>query len=298
VNERFAGKVAVVTGAGSGIGRAITRRFVDEGGSVVGGDIEEPALSSLAAELTGRVFTARCDVTSEAEVASLVSAAGDRFGRLDAMFNVAGGSRPGLIVDLTEADWDFTVDLCLKGVFFGTKHAARHMVAAERRGTIVNIASLNSEVPMFFGSAYSAAKAGVASLGASAALELAEHGIRVATVSPGLTDTPLIAPMMQLPGVEAAFMERIPLRRPAAPDDVAAAALFLASDDAGYITGVNLFVDGGWAHTAYPDLRRFVAPLVAEPEGTARSMGVLSEATARAAAAIDHLGDETSSSDR
>jgi NAD(P)-dependent dehydrogenase (short-subunit alcohol dehydrogenase family) len=112
---------------------------------------------------------------------------------------------------------------------------------------------------MVFGAAYSAAKAGVASLGQSAAIELGDLGIRVNTVSPGLTDTPLIGPMMSIPGADAAFANQIPLRRPARPDDIAGAATFLASDDAAYINGVNLFVDGGWEHTAYPDLRRVMA---------------------------------------
>jgi NAD(P)-dependent dehydrogenase (short-subunit alcohol dehydrogenase family) len=111
---------------------------------------------------------------------------------------------------------------------------------------------------MVFGAAYSAAKAGVASLTQSAAIELGDPGIRVNTVSPGLTATPLIGPMMSIPGAEAAFMQQIPLRRPAQPDDIAAAAAFLAGNDAAYITGVNLFVDGGWEHTAYPDLRRTI----------------------------------------
>jgi meso-butanediol dehydrogenase / (S,S)-butanediol dehydrogenase / diacetyl reductase len=183
-------------------------------------------------------------------------------------FNVAGGSRPALIVDMTEEDWDFTVDLCLKGVFFGVKHAARQMIAGGAGGSIVNIASLNSRVPMFFGSAYSAAKAGVVSLGQSAALELGEHGIRVATVSPGLTDTPLVQPMTSLPNVHAAFIERIPLRRAATPEDIAAAALFLGSDDASYISGVNLFVDGGWEQTGYPDMRPLIADILANAESS------------------------------
>ena len=121
---------------------------------------------------------------------------------------------------------------------------------------------------MVFGAAYSAAKAGVASVTQSAAIELGGSGIRVNTVSPGLTATPLIGPMMSIPGAEGAFMQQIPLRRPAQPDDVAGAALFLVSDDATYITGVNLLVDGGWEHTAYPDLRRLMASGVA-PDGPA-----------------------------
>jgi NAD(P)-dependent dehydrogenase (short-subunit alcohol dehydrogenase family) len=263
--ERFEGRSAVVTGAGSGIGRAIARRFAAEGGFVVAGDIDDGGLAGLASELGERVVTVRADVTVEADVASLVATAVERGGALHAMFNVAGGARQALLTDMTEEDWDFTVDLCLKGVFFGVKHAARQMVGARRGGVIVNIASLNSRVPMVFNAAYSAAKAGVASLSGSAAIELGDDGIRVATVSPGLTDTPLVAPILGMASMRAAFMERIPLRRPARPEDIAAAALFLASDDAAYITGVNLFVDGGWEHAAYPDLRRLLADAVAIP---------------------------------
>lgn len=255
-DQRFAGRHAVVTGAASGIGRAIARRFVADGGTVTAGDIDEDGLRSLQDELGDAVAVRRSDVTSEDDVAELIALGTDR--GLDAMFNVAGGNRPGLITETAEADWDFTVALCLKSVFFGVKHAARRMSTDGTRGAIVNVASLNSRVPMVFGAAYSAAKAGVASLTQSAAIELGDVGIRVNTVSPGLTATPLIGPMMSIPGAEAAFMQQIPLRRPAQPDDIAAAAAFLAGDDAAYITGVNLFVDGGWEHTAYPDLRRMI----------------------------------------
>jgi len=263
---RYEGKVALVTGAGSGIGRAIATRFAAEGGRVAAGDIDGAGLQSLQTELGDQVATVQGDVTSEADVEALVATCADRFGSVDAAFNVAGAARPALIVDMTEEDWDFTVDLCLKGVFFGVKHQARRMIDAGRGGSIVNIASLNSRVPMFFGSAYSAAKAGVVSLGQSAALELGEHGIRVATVSPGLTDTPLVASMTGLPQVNAAFMARIPLQRPAQPEDIAAAALFLASADGAYISGVNRFVDGGWEQTGYPDMRPLIADILANAE--------------------------------
>lgn len=263
---RFDNKVAAVTGGASGIGRAVVRRWVAEGGRVAAGDVNLEGLAALQSELGDSVATVPCDVTREAEVQLLVATATERLGGLDAMFNIAGGSRGSLIMEMTEEDWDFTVDLCLKGVFFGTKHAARAMIAAGTRGAIVNIASLNSRVPMFFGSAYSAAKAGVASLGQSAALELAEHGIRVNTVSPGLTDTPLVAPLTGFDSVRQAYMERIPMKRAATPEDIAATSLYLASDDAEYVTGVNLFVDGGWEQTGYPDLRPYFPEIVAAME--------------------------------
>jgi len=266
-SSRFEGRTAVVTGAASGIGRAIARRVVAEGGSVIAGDVDEDGLRSLRDELGGAVEVLRCDVTDEGAVVGLIERSADR--GLDAMFNVAGGNRPGLITDMTEADWDFTVSLCLKSVFFGVKHAARQMTAAGTGGAIVNIASLNSRVPMVFGAAYSAAKAGVVSLTQSAAIELGDRGIRVSAVSPGLTATPLIGPMMSIPGADEAFMQQIPMGRPAQPDEIAGAALFLASDDAAYITGVNLFVDGGWEHTAYPDLRRVMASGAAAVGGDA-----------------------------
>lgn len=255
---RFDGRTAVVTGAASGIGRAIAQRYVAEGGLVVAADIDTGGLDSLQAEVGDAVSTRRCDVTVEAEVAALVAAGVERAGRFDVMFNVAGGQRPAPLVDMSETDWDFTVALCLKSAFFGTKYAGRAFVAAGSAGSVVNIASLNSRVPMIYGGAYSAAKAGVVSLTETAAIELGERGIRVNAVSPGLTDTPLVAPVLAMPQVHAAYMERIPMRRAATPADIAAAATFLASDDAAYINGVNLFVDGGWEHTAYPDLSKAI----------------------------------------
>jgi meso-butanediol dehydrogenase / (S,S)-butanediol dehydrogenase / diacetyl reductase len=260
-STRYSGKVAVVTGAASGIGQAIARRLVHEGGAVVAGDIAEGGLEKLVAELGERCLPVTCDVTREADVEGLIAAAMNHFGGLHAAFNVAGGARPALIVDMTEEDWDFTVDLCLKGVLFGMKHAGRQMIANGAGGAIVNISSLNSRVPMHFGSAYCAAKAGVAMLSQCGALELGEHGIRVSAVSPGLTVTPLVQPLLDVPAALQAYLDRIPLGRPAQPEDIAASALFLASDEASYISGVNLFVDGAWEQTAYPDLRPFIAGL-------------------------------------
>ncbi|MEN9504864.1 MAG: hypothetical protein RI958_790 [Actinomycetota bacterium] len=254
MNGPFDGRHAVVTGAASGIGRAIVQRLVAAGASVVAGDIDVEGLATLHDELGRLVVPVVSDVTVEDEVAALVAACSERFGSVDAMFNVAGGARVAPLIEMSADDWDFTVGLCLRGTFFGVKHAGRAM-AAQGGGAIVNIASLNARVPMQFNGAYSAAKAAVVSLTHTAAIELGDAGVRVNAVLPGLTDTPLSAPMVALPAARQAFMDRIPLRRAALPDDIAAAAVFLAGDDASYITGTELVVDGGWERTAYPDLR-------------------------------------------
>ena len=260
-NGRFESKVGIVTGGASGIGRAITKRLVAEGAKVIVGDINEASLDSAKREFGNAIACATVDVRIEPQVEAMTKAATDRFGRLDVAFNAAGLGGFGEITELSEADWDLVVDICLKGVFLSVKHEARAMIAHGRGGAIVNVASLNSHVPMYGGVAYCCAKAGVEMLSRNAALELAPKHIRINTVSPGLTDTPLTAAMHNIAGVEGAYMDRIPMRRWGTPDDMAAAALFLASDDAGYITGSNLFVDGGWETTGYPNLQPFVGQL-------------------------------------
>lgn len=256
MNDRFAGKTAVVTGAASGIGEAITARLLAEGATVAGLDVAKDALDRMAGEYGDVFLPTPADVTVEAEVEAAVAAAADRFGRIDLAFNVAGASRVGAIVDLDEADWDFTVDLVQKGVFLCTKHEARHIRASGRGGAIVNVSSLNAVVPMPAGSPYSTGKAGVVMFSKTAAVELAPDGIRVNAVLPGLVDTPLVAPVMAYEPAKEMFLERIPAARPATPEEIAGPCLYLASDDASYITGASLVVDGGWELTNYPDLRK------------------------------------------
>lgn len=258
---RFAGKVAIVAGGASGIGLAIARRLRAEGGCVVIGDVNRDRLRAVEAELGEGVAVAACDVTREAEVEALVATAVTRFGAVNTAFNVAGASRPGYIVDLPEEDWDFTVDLCLKGVFLGMKHQARQMMRQGAGGSVVNIASLNAHVPMHAGSAYVSAKAGVEAISKNGALEFAPYGIRVNAILPGLVQTPLTRAHFDDPARIAAFVDRIPMGRPAQPEEIAAPSLYLASDDASYVSGASLLVDGAWAVSGYPDMRRFRGPV-------------------------------------
>jgi NAD(P)-dependent dehydrogenase (short-subunit alcohol dehydrogenase family) len=261
--ERFIGRVAVVTGGASGIGEATVRRLHAEGAAVVAADLNADRLAALADDLGERLATTVCDVTNEADVEAMVGLAVERFGRLDVGCNIAGGAKPGLIAELSEADWDFTVDLCLKGVFLCMKHEARQMLEQGEGGAIVNVASLNSRVPMFGGVAYCAAKAGAAMLSECGALEWGGSGIRVNAVSPGLTATPLTAAITEIPGATEAYLERIPMRSVGTPEHMASAVAYLASSDASYVSGVNLFVDGAWATSGYPDLRPFLAQAAA-----------------------------------
>ncbi|MFN4091141.1 MAG: SDR family NAD(P)-dependent oxidoreductase [Alphaproteobacteria bacterium] len=260
---RFEGRVAVVTGGASGIGLAIVRRFLTEGGRVVACDVDADRLGAMEGELGADLLAVRADVTREAEVAALFDRCVERFGAVHCAFAVAGASRPAHIVDMPEADWDFTVDLCLKGVMLTVKHAARRMIAQGNNGgsangvggAIVSIASLNAHVPMHAGAAYASAKAGVEMLTKNAALELAEDGIRVNAVLPGLVQTPLTRRHFENERALAAFKERIPMGRAAQPEEIAGPALYLASDDASYVSGAGLLVDGAWAVSGYPDTR-------------------------------------------
>ncbi|SMX89970.1 short chain dehydrogenase [Brevibacterium sp. Mu109] len=156
---------------------------------------------------------------------------------------------------MSEGDWDFTVDLVLKGIFLSVKHEARAMTGG---GAIVNVASLNAHVPMWFGAAYVAGKAGAEGFTKNAALELGGKGIRVNAILPGLVTTPLTNDFSENEALSKEFEESIVLSRPAAPEEIAKPMLFLASDDASYITGTSLVVDGGWEITGYPDLSKYM----------------------------------------
>ncbi|WP_243300169.1 SDR family NAD(P)-dependent oxidoreductase [Bacillus litorisediminis] len=253
----FSGKVAIVTGGASGIGYAIVERLLKAGAKVAVADLNSDKLKEMEQTHKGDLIGCVTNVTKEADIEALVQKTVETFGGLDFGFNVAGASRAGAITEQSEEDWDFTVDLCLKGVFLSVKHEAKYM-KEHGGGAIVNVASLNAHVPMFYGAAYSSAKAGVEMLTKNAALELAQYNIRVNAILPGLVATPLTSGLTNVEAINEAYMERIPMRRAAQPDEMAGPALFLVSDDASYVNGASLIVDGAWAVSGYPDLSKFM----------------------------------------
>ncbi|WP_145409074.1 SDR family NAD(P)-dependent oxidoreductase [Paenibacillus xylanexedens] len=250
-------KVAIVTGGASGIGYAIVERLLSQGVKVAIGDLNENRLKEIQAANPDNVLTMVTNVIKEDDQEALVRKTVETFGALDYAFNVAGAQKPAPIVDMTEQDWDFTVDLCLKGVFLSVKHQARYM-KDNGGGAIVNVASLNAHVPMYSGSAYSSAKAGVEMLTKNAALELSQYNIRVNAILPGLVLTPLTASLTDVKEINDAYMERIPMKRGGQPEEIAAPAIFLVSEDASYVNGASLIVDGAWAISGYPDMSRFM----------------------------------------
>lgn len=256
MGERLAGKTAVITGGASGIGREIARRFVEEGARVALGDRNGALLAEAAAELGTACVAAEMDVTAERDVEKLVETAADAFGRLDIGVNCAGLGVFAPIVDLDESRWDLVVDVCLKGVFLALKHEARRMIAEGHGGAIVNLASINARQPAEGLAAYCAAKAGVEMLTRCAAMELGPSGIRVTGIGPGLIDTPLTAFQRANPALRAEFLANIPAGRIGAPRDIANAALFLASDEADWVSGDTLFVDGAELTKKYPEMLR------------------------------------------
>ena len=248
---RFEDRVALVTGGGSGIGLAAVERFVHEGARVVVGDVDKARLVAVEETFGEAVRVVECDVTDEAAVEVLAATATDAFGRLDIAFANAGIGTSGLIVDSDVDDWKRTVDVCLVGPMLTIKHSAPRMGAG---GAIVVTASLNAVQPGRGMSAYCAAKAGAAMLVQVAAMELGPLGIRVNAIAPGLVRTGLTNGMWRMPEIVAEYVENAPIGRSATPNEIANLVAFLASDEAGFMTGGLHLVDGGAATKRYPDV--------------------------------------------
>ena len=255
--------MALITGGGSGIGLATAHRIAAEGGRVVLADVNAEALEAAVGSLGGAdaAVGVPTDVTVETEIEGAVAAAVERLGGIDIAVNGAGIGTLAPIQDHPVEEWDRVLDTNLRGVFLSVKHEARAMLAGGAgRGVIVNIASLNARQAAEGMVAYCAAKAGVAMLTEVAAMELGRHGIRVVGVGPGLVETPLTTFARELPQIQEAYLDNTPLGRTGTTDDISAAICWLASDEASWVSGDTLYVDGG-AHTRqYPRFFDLLAP--------------------------------------
>jgi NAD(P)-dependent dehydrogenase (short-subunit alcohol dehydrogenase family) len=270
ISGRLEGRVAVVTGGGSGIGAGTVRRFVAEGARVVIADVQEDAGRQLAGELGESAFFVRTDVTSEHDVAVAVDTAVSRFGRLDVMFNnagIMGAVGPIAKTRLSDVDLTFAVDL--RGVLIGMKHAARVMMP-QRSGVILSSSSPAGVMGGVGPHAYSAAKAGIIGLTQSVAAELRPHRIRVNAIIPGAVVSSMTADLVaggaaDLEGAERALTATALMDRPGTPEDIAGAALYLAGDDAAFVTGIALPVDAGMTRAGGSS--PFASGAYAEPAG-------------------------------
>ena len=239
MSERGKGRSIVVTGAGHGIGAAIAEQAAAEGYRVGILDIDGERAASVAAGVGGEALVA--STTDEAAV----TAALDRFGTPDALVNNAGTVRFGPLLEISLADWQAVLDVNLTGTFVCSRLVARRLVAEGRPGSIVNLTSINGIHPGPYAGGYGATKAAVALLTQQLALEVGPRGIRVNAVAPGLIDAGMSEPIYADPEVRAARGSKVPLGRLGTAGDIASAVLFLASDEAAYVNGAELVVDGG-----------------------------------------------------
>ncbi len=249
---RVDGKVALVTGGGSGIGRTLAAGLAEFGAAVAITDLPdrmeqaESVAREIAAASGRRVIAVPLDVRLIGQIGMAIERVVGELDGLDIVVNNAGVQRARPSLEVTEEDWDFVVDVDLKGVFFVAQAAARVMVAARRGGRVINIASINGLVGYYNRAAYCAAKGGVVNLTRQLAVEWAGHAITVNGIAPTYIETPLTAPTFASPGVREDIIRRTPLGRIGQTEDLVGAVVYLASPAASLVTGQTLAVDGGW----------------------------------------------------
>jgi glucose 1-dehydrogenase len=245
---KLSGKVAAITGAARGIGKACAKRFLDDGVKVVISDVDADGLAATAAEL-GRSDALRTvvgNVAKRADVDRLVTTAVKEFGRLDIMVNNAGVARNRDILEISEEEFDDVIAINLKGAFFGVQAAAKQMISQGGGGVIINMSSVNALLAIPTLATYAISKGGMKQLTSVAAVALAPHNIRVVAVGPGTILTDMVASSIYTSeDARKTVMSRTPAGRGGEPGEVASVVAFLASDDASYITGQTIYPDGG-----------------------------------------------------
>ena len=245
------GKVAVVTGARQGIGRGIALKLAEAGADITVSDISLEDCQKVVDEIKSQErkgLAVKCDVTQKSEVEEMVAQTVKELGKVDILVNNAGIYAPKPFLELTEEEWDRTVDIDLKGQFLCAQAAAKEM-AKNKWGRIINIASIASGqvgAGVLASAHYCAAKGGVTGMTEALALELAPMGIRVNAVGPGAIDTPMTKGAFVDEQVKKSFLARVPVGRIGQPEDIAGMVVYLASDEADYVNGATIFIDGGY----------------------------------------------------
>ncbi|MCK1549007.1 SDR family oxidoreductase [Bradyrhizobium sp. 177] len=245
---KVSGKVAAITGAARGIGKACAKRFLDDGVKVVISDVDAEGLAATAAELArpDALRTVVGNVAKRADVDQLVATAAKEFGRLDIMVNNAGVARNRDLLEISEEEFDEIIGINLKGAFFGVQAAAKQMIAQGGGGVIINMSSVNALLAIPALATYAMSKGGMKQLTSVAAVALAPHNIRVVAVGPGTILTDMVASSIYTSeDARKTVMSRTPAGRGGEPSEVASVVAFLASDDASYITGQTIYPDGG-----------------------------------------------------
>ncbi|MDB6064128.1 MAG: gdh [Pedosphaera sp.] len=246
---KLAGKTVLVTGSSQGIGAAVAVRLAEEGADVVVNYHSHPEGANTVVDqikkLGRRSVAIQADLGQVEQIKTLIQQGIQQLGKLDILVNNAGVEKSASFWEVTEADYDFVVDVNLKGVFFATQAFVQHLMQSKRPGKIINMSSVHEELPFPHFTSYCASKGGLKMMTRNLAIELAPFGITINSIAPGAIETPINSKLLNDPAKLHALLENIPLKRLGKPGDVAGVAAFLASSDADYITGTTIFADGG-----------------------------------------------------